>query len=267
MGRLTAVRGLFRGVAFARERAALALLMLGFFVYGFTVLTLLLPPEVKPMFTGLTLCYLTAFLALAAQWFWGRWFASGLAWSGFGLGLASMVQPQIGPHPVAIAFTVMHAVVIAALMGSKMAARYELQPGWRERFAIDEYGVTRLGKAVTRGSASLPTLIAWALASRTGQGIDIVAGVAFIVGALGVAGMLRLRTWGALALGLAAMVVAGAWMFLPGPQALAVSDVGLEGLWSTLASPGVTIGIIAFALAPRARPAWRFLCGDARAQV
>src|SRR5881394_1299408 len=96
--------------------------------------------------------------------------------------------------------TILHAVVILALMGSKMASRYELQPAWRERFAMDEYGVSRLGKAVTRASASLPTLIMWALGPGQGQGFQIAGFLAFMLGACGVAGMLRLRTWGALAL-------------------------------------------------------------------
>jgi hypothetical protein len=257
---LVRLRGLVRDVGLEKERAAVALLPLGFFASLYTVVTVTVPGEWKPAFGGLALCYLTAFLAIAAQWFWGRWFASGLGWSGFMVGLASLVHPDIGWNPLLVAFTVMHAVVIAALIGSRMAARYELQPAWRERFSMDEYGVARLGKAVTRASASLPTLILWALAPRPGQGLQVAGAVAFLVGAIGVAGMLRLRTWGALAVAAAGVVVAVAWMLMPGPEAL-VASPAMTSLTETLTTPGLTLAVLAWALLPLGRPAWRFLRG------
>ena len=85
------------------------------------------------------------------------------------VGLMSLVM--VGWHPSLAIYTGFHALIVGALWASKMAARYELQTGWRERYGMDEFGVTRLGKAVTRGSASLPTLIMWALAPREGQGL------------------------------------------------------------------------------------------------
>jgi hypothetical protein len=261
--RLTGLRGVVRGMGFEKERAAVALLPLGFFVSLYTVVAFTAPPTWAPAFGALALCYLTAFLAVASQWFWGRWFASGLGWSGLMVGLASLVHPDIGWNPMLATYTALHAVIIATLIGSRMASRYELQPAWRERFAMDEYGVARLGKAVTRASASLPTLILWALAPRTGQGIEIAAALFFLIGACGVAGMLRLRTWGAIALGLTGVAMAVAWMFLPGPRALTEADAGILSFWSTLTSPGVTLGLVAWALLPLARPAWRFLAGPA----
>jgi hypothetical protein len=257
--RLMGLRGMVRGMGFEKERAAGALLPLGFFVSLYTVVAMTAPPAWMPAFGALALCYLTAFLAVASQWFWGRWFASGLGWSGLMVGLASLVHPDIGWNPLLFTYTLLHAVIIAGLIGSKMAARYELQTSWRERFAMDEYGVARLGKAVTRASASLPTLILWALAPRPGQGIEIAAAVFFLIGAVGVAGMLRLRTWGAVVLGLAGLAVAAAWVFLPGPRALTEGDAGLVSLWSTLSSPAIGLGILAWAMLPLARPAWRFV--------
>ena len=108
-------------------------------------------------------------------------------------------------------------MILAALWGSKMAARYELQTEWRERYGMDEFGVARLGKAVTRGSASLPTLIMWALAPREDQGMlaQLLPTIAFLVGALGVAAILRLRTWGLLALGAAAGLALAVTFLLP----------------------------------------------------
>jgi hypothetical protein len=254
--RLTGVRSRVRELGFEKERAALALLPLGFLTSLYAVMSFIVPGEWKPTFGALALCYATAFMAVAAQWFWGRWFASGLGWSGFMVGLGLMVNPDIGWNPLLATYAGLHALVIAALIGSKMAARYELQPAWRERFSMDEYGVTRLGKAVTRASASLPTLIMWALSPRPGQGLEIAGAVAFIIGACGVAGMLRLRTWGAVALAVAAAVVGVVWLFLPAPSVL---DAGWRSVGYTSLAPAFTIAVVMWAMAPLARPAWRFV--------
>ena len=96
---------------------------------------------------------------------------------------------MMGWHPSLAIYTGLHALIVAALMG---AARWppatSCRPTWRERFGMDEFGVARLGKAVTRGSASLPTLIMWALAPREGQGLieQLLPTWLFLLGALGV---------------------------------------------------------------------------------
>jgi len=69
-------------------------------------------------------------------------------------GEASLVM--IGWHPSLAIYTVLHVLIVLALMGQKMAARYEMQPAWREKYSMDEYGVARLGKAVTRGRGWWP---------------------------------------------------------------------------------------------------------------
>jgi hypothetical protein len=160
-------KAFLKELGYERERAAVALLSLSFFGILYFLVSLNAPPGWAPVFAGLMICYLTAFLALASQWFWARWFASGLGWSGFMLGLMSLVM--IGWHPSLAIYTVLHGIIVGALMGQKMSSRYELQSAWRERYGMDEYGVARLGKAVTRGAASLPTLIMWALAPREGD--------------------------------------------------------------------------------------------------
>jgi len=249
-----------------------ALLPLGFFVSLLSVITL--TAEVfKPMWAALTLCYATAFMGVAARWFWGRWFASGLSWSGVGLGLVLLVHPQTPAEltPIFLAYTIMHATVIACLMGARMAARYELQAGWRERFSVDEYGVSRLGKAVTRASACLPGLIMWALGpGEGGQGLHVGGLVAFMLGACGVAAMLRLRTWGAIALALAGVVIGVVWLLGGGTQAYVaapdlISDFArpalADGLVSSPITPVFTLAVLGWALLPLARPAWRFLRG------
>ena len=90
-----------------------------------------------------------------------------------------------------------------------MASRYELQATWRERYAMDEFGVARLGKAVTRGAASLPTLIMWALAPREGDQMLLLGGLALLLAVGGLSGLVRLRSWGLLALSGAAARPAG----------------------------------------------------------
>ena len=72
----------------------------------------------------------------------------------------------VGWLPQLVIFGVLHLFVIVALMGEKMAARYDLQAAWRERYKMDDFGVARLQKTITRSAASLPSLIIWALAPK-----------------------------------------------------------------------------------------------------
>ena len=50
------------------------------------------------MFVALALCYGVAFVGVVAEWFWGRWFATGLAWSGVMIAVAALVM--LGWTPV-----------------------------------------------------------------------------------------------------------------------------------------------------------------------
>ena len=89
--------------------------------------------------------------------------------------------------------------MVGALAGKKMAARYDLQEGWRQRYGMDEFGVARLRKTVTRAAASLPSLILWALGPKEGQGGCCwpLAGIATLLAvAAGLRGLVRLRSWG-----------------------------------------------------------------------
>ena len=86
-------------------------------------------------------------------------------------------------------------------MGKKMAARYDLQEAWRERYKMDEFGVARLQKTVTRAAASLPSVIIWALAPEGGgHGVPSAALAALVLAAAGLRGLVRMRSWGVLAL-------------------------------------------------------------------
>ena len=166
---ITRVAERLNSIGFERARRAFAALVLSLFVSLYLVLALILymnGAEIwVPAFVALAACYGVAFMGVAAEWFWGRWFAAGLGWSGLMVAVATLV---IGGewNPVLAAFGGLHLLVIGMLAGAKMAARFDLQPGWRERYGMDEFGVARLRKTVTRASASLPSVILWALAPK-----------------------------------------------------------------------------------------------------
>jgi hypothetical protein len=236
-----------REMGFEKPRVAVALLPLSLFSFLYLLSALLGDPAFTLALIGISLCYLTAFIALASEWFWARWFASGLGWSGAMISIAAM--SQIGWNPALAILGGLHALIIVMLMGQKMAARYDMQPGWRERFGMDEFGVIRLRKAVTRASAALPSLIVWALGPGQPQPDLLVAGAATLA-LVGLAGLLRLRTWGLLALAGASGLV------LAAPTALPVSHSVLgwpDALGMSLASPG-TSGALSLLLAAAVLP-------------
>jgi hypothetical protein len=258
LARLKQAKAFLKEMGYERERAAVALLSLSFFGILYFLVALNAPPGWAPVFAGLMICYLTAFLALAAQWFWARWFASGLGWSGFMLGLMSLVM--IGWHPSLAVYTVLHGIIVATLLGQKMSSRYEQQTAWRERYAMDEYGVARLGKAVTRGAASLPTLIMWALAPREGDQMLLLGGLALVLAIGGLSALVRMRSWGLLALGgsaaaLLAVAATGSNISL----SVAEVDLPTAGLWALQGSPAIGVAWVTLALLPFALPVLRYL--------
>jgi hypothetical protein len=246
-----------RELGLEKPRSAVALLPLSLFTFLYLLAALNAEPEWQLALGALALCYLTAFIAVASQWFWARWFASGLGWSGAMVGVAAMVM--MGEwNPILAIYSGLHAIVIVMLLGSKMAALYDLQPGWRQRFGMDEFGVVRLRKAVTRASAALPSLILWALAPKEGQSLVVIAAAALAL--LGVQGLLRLRTWGLLALGGAATAILAA-----SPPAAAPHTFfgGLtDALGIAVASPGTSGALsllLVAAVLPFAGAAFRHL--------
>ena len=49
-------------------------------------------PGWEATFLALAACYVVAFFAVVAEWFWGRWFATGLGWSGLMVAIVSVVM-------------------------------------------------------------------------------------------------------------------------------------------------------------------------------
>jgi hypothetical protein len=168
----------------------------------------------------------------------------------------------VGWTPVLAIYGGLHALVVAALLGKKMAARYDLQEAWRTRYKMDEFGVDRLRKTVTRAAASLPSLILWALGPKEGQG----AGVALAVGALaalalagvGLRGVVRMRSWGVLALGGALASVAAFGHVAAFMGGLASGGALAVGSLFDLAGPTLAFACLAAAVAPFVGPVRRF---------
>src|SRR6185436_9720780 len=118
-------------------------LCLGFYATIFTVMGLIAMaqlPEWTACFFGMAACYVIGFFAVAADWFWGRWFAIGLGYSGLTMAVMSIIATGQIMLQMAV-FGVMHGLVSGCLLGEKMAACYEAKPEWRARWNLDEQGV------------------------------------------------------------------------------------------------------------------------------
>jgi len=258
-------------VGFEKERRALAALSLSFFTILYLFVALTGPEGWRAAFLALAVSYLVAFMALTAEWFWGRWFASGLGWSGLMVAIVSLFM--IGWAPALAIYGALHGIVVVSLLGAKMVSRYDLQEGWRQRYGMDEFGVARLRKTVTRASASLPSMILWALAPKDGQEgmLFAVAGVAMLLTAVaGLRGLVRLRTWGLFAL---AGSSAALWAVGASGYASHIALYWPSGLFSGLGAapaipgalglaPSLAAAALGLAVLPFLRPALRFLRRD-----
>jgi len=182
---------------------------------------------------------------VVAEWFWGRWFAVGLGWSGVMVAVVSLIM--VGWAPALAIYGLAHALIMVPLSGRTMAARYDLQEAWRQRYRMDELGVARLRKTITRSAASLPSLILWALGPKEGQGMGLLLSFgALALVLVGLSGLVRLRTWGWLAVGgAAALTLASGNLFAP--------------TYFAFAGPDLAAAFLAAALIPFVAPAFRFL--------
>ncbi len=191
-----------RPFGLAGERKALAMTCLVFYATLFGLLSLLLnnappdQPEVRAWwacFAALGACYGVSFFALAADWFWARWFAIGLGYSGVTVAGWSLFTMRT-IDPVMLFYGLTHGAIALFLQGQKLVDQYDKKPGWRERLRLDDQGVAKVRHTITRAAASLPTLILMALAPKEGRG-ELLA-----LFAVGLVGVLWLRTWGVLLL-------------------------------------------------------------------
>jgi len=233
------------------ERRALAAAVLAFFLIQFLLSGLFNDSPFRGMLIGLGLVYGAAFFGVVAGYFWARWYALGLSFSGLAMAVMTMIRGgEIGPAVVIIGVT--HAIIGFGLIGPDAAAFYDGRRDWRERLKMDENAVNRLGKAVTRAGASLPYLVIAALQPRDDSGYSLTA-LALGLGVVGLAGVVRTRTWGLFALGGAAVALA-----------VSLGGVSLSAFGPGLATPLALAPIagamlLAAALVPFAAPIARYL--------
>jgi hypothetical protein len=183
-------------VGFVGERRAIAQLPLAFFGLMFLLSALVGDPAWTAASGALASIYLTAFFALAAGWFWGRWVATGIGASGAVSGLLGLFQG--GWNPALGLYVALHAAMALPLMGQAMAEQYELTESARARLKMADKDIQKLGKAVSRAAGSLPFLVIFVLAPRPEPGQLLLGGLAIALAGSALFGLLRLRTWGAL---------------------------------------------------------------------
>jgi hypothetical protein len=238
-------------LGFERPRRALAALSLSFFAIVFLFIAFTVPvPGWQAPFVALAACYVVAFFAVVAEWFWGRWFATGLGWSGIMVAIVAI--SNLGWDNGLAIYGLLHAAIVLPLAGKSMAARYDMQEGWRQRYKMDDFGVARLRKTITRSAASLPSVILWALAPKEpGQGM-LLSLMALALVATGLGGLVRLRTWGWLAVGASAVVTLLGSGLLPSATFLAFGFPAFVG-------PDLAGCFLVAAAIPFVLPALRFV--------
>jgi hypothetical protein len=183
------------------ERRALAACVMAFYflVYGAFAYSRI-QPDFTPAFVAIAGVYGLAFWALVAGYFWARWYAVGVGL--YGVITAAVAMWQLGAEPVVLFVGATHLAATLALWGSAMAGPYDGQKAWREKFHMDDNAVQRLGRSVIRAGVSLPFVLLYALAPKPGSEM-LAALAALALTGLGIRGLVRMKTWGVMAIGAA----------------------------------------------------------------
>ncbi len=218
------------------ERRALAAAVLAFYFIMYLMAALSGDPATQPPLLALAGVYGLAFFALVAGYFWARWYAVGVGL--FGIIVAAVLTWTLGAiEPVVVFIGGTHLLATLALWGTRMSEAFDGQLGWRERFHMDEGAVQRLGRSVIRAGVSLPFVLLYALTPKPDGMMFVALGLA----GFGFAGLVRLRTWGLLALGAGGVVMLAStsaphWVAL-GNASFAVSPVLCGVLLLAAAAP------------------------------
>lgn len=233
-------------------RRALALLILSFFVIQFGMSAWLGPDELFPMYLGLALCYGLAFFGVAAEWFWARWFAMGVG--NFG-SLMLLVLFKVGFEPMFVVFGVSHLLVVLAMMGEGMAAKYEYSEKTAERWNFQEDSMALMRRAVKSAGSTLPLLIVYALAPR-GEWLQWTL---LATGVLGFVGLVRGKTWGPLMIGATGAICLLDGLGVFGPPTIGFFALGPDMLPALYGKAGVFAGALLLVLVPFVVPMLRYL--------
>lgn len=235
------------------ERRALSLFTLGFSTTIFLLVGLSMGGQWARCFYALAAVYALGFFALAAEWFWARWYTMGIAASGITMAVLGLVTT--GWNAGLAIWGGIHLMIWAPLLGDGMAERFENRLDWRQRYGLDEYGVMRIKRAVKGAATALPTLVFYALAPREGS---MVPGVALLaLTGLGLFGLIRMRFWGVALLGVATIWTA---ISMAGEMATRTDWAPMIGSHLGLTSIGmVALVALAVAVSPFVVPAWRYV--------
>lgn len=230
------------------ERRALAAAVMAFYflVYGVMALAQL-APDFSKAFAAMSGVYGLAFFSLVAGYFWARWFAVGVGL--YGVITAAVGIWQIGAEPLLIFVGGTHLAAAMFLWGNAMSEPYDGQSAWREKFHMDDSAVQRLGRSVIRAGVSLPFILLYALMPRPDAGAAMLAIGVFVLAAAGLRGLIRLRTWGVLALGAAGALT----------LAMVGADAGAHGLGFVALRPTLAGVLLLSSVAPFVAPIARFI--------
>lgn len=204
-------------------------------------------PELSKALAALAGVYGLAFFALVAGYFWARWYAVGVGL--YGVITAGVGLFQLGAEPVLLFMGGTHLAATLLLWGQKMSLPYDGQTAWRERFHMDEHAVQRLGRSVIRAGVSLPFILLYALAPRPDAASLLASLAGLALAGLGLQALIRLRTWGVMALGAAGVTM----------LSIAAADVATAGLTASVLKPAIAGALLIAAAIPFAAPMLRWV--------
>ena len=229
------------------ERRAIAAICFAIYFFLYLLLGLAdVAPDMGKALFALAGVYGLAFFALVAGYFWARWYAVGVGL--YGIITAAVGMWQLGPEPILLFIGGTHALATVALWGNAMSEGYDGQTAWREKLHMDEHAVQRLGRSVIRAGVSLPMVLLYALAPKPGAAELTLSLVALALAGFGFRAMIKLRTWGVIAVGLSG--------------GLLIALAGLELVTHTnelyALKPALGGSLLLMAAAPWATPILRF---------
>ncbi len=191
---------------FVGERRAVAAIVYVFWALFYLVLAAsMMQPALSPAFYAVGAVYMLAFFALVAGYFWARWYAIGVGLYGVFVGAIGLWQ--LGPEPLIVFIGGTHLLGVLALWGEGMTSPFDGKTEWRVKLHMDDNAVRRLGNSVIKAGVSLPVVLLYALAPKQPSSAIVVI-AAVVCSAFGLRGLIKAKTWGVIALGLAGAIMA-----------------------------------------------------------